>query len=358
MADVPAGTVSPEIAKLSEKLQKEPGSKIFFNLAEEYFKGGMLEEALIVLQTGLKVHPSYLGAKVLLGKVYAGQNKVKEAKELFEQILKVNPDNLIVNKKLALIYFDDKLFNEAEKCCNQVLFFSSKDADAITLLQKIKEGRTASEPRPPEVKFPEPPPLPAVTPEISETPVNRIEIAQSAKEIEPPSEALISVAPPVTEEVSLNGKKDDNGLEKPEPENQFDFADIMKEEVKAPPARSGSSEKGEGRSKENLETMALAELYIKQGHYQKGIEIYQKLLDQDPYNETVRQQLEDARTIGNLLGLKNEPEQIEKDILETIMPPQEEPSLPVQTTSSPVNSRNQSRIARLRQWLEILKNNH
>ena len=74
------GLLSPEITKLSERLAKDPTSKLFVPLAEEYIKAGMLEEAVAVLMDGLKAHPGFTSAHVTLGKVYLGKGQIKEAK--------------------------------------------------------------------------------------------------------------------------------------------------------------------------------------------------------------------------------------------------------------------------------------
>ena len=46
-----------EIDRLALAFAKEPGSKVFIPLAEEYGKAGMWEEAVAVLEDGLKINP-------------------------------------------------------------------------------------------------------------------------------------------------------------------------------------------------------------------------------------------------------------------------------------------------------------
>jgi pentatricopeptide repeat protein len=151
----------------------------------------------------------------------------------------------------------------------------------------------------------------------------------------------------------------------------IDFSDLIKEEAVIPPPaaplaspngsvqQQNSPEKSRGKA-ENLDTVALAQLYIKQGHYDKGIEIYRKMLEQDPANESIKQQLEDAKNIGNLLGLKSQPETIENKIIQTIIPQEEKKIAPaVSPAPAPeantVNPKQQAKITRLKQWLEALK---
>ena len=59
-----------DIEKLKEKVKKDPNSKLFVPLAEEYRKTGMLDEAISVLMTGITSQPGYASARVSLGKIY------------------------------------------------------------------------------------------------------------------------------------------------------------------------------------------------------------------------------------------------------------------------------------------------
>ena len=51
-----------EIDRLALAFAKEPGSKVFIPLAEEYGKAGMWEEAAAVLEDGLKTYPGFIAA--------------------------------------------------------------------------------------------------------------------------------------------------------------------------------------------------------------------------------------------------------------------------------------------------------
>jgi len=93
-----------EIEKLKERLAKDPSSKLFVPLAEEYRKAGMFDEAIEVLKNGLESQPSYMSARVSLGKIYLEKDMIEEAMAEFEQVTKAIPDNLFAHKKLAEIY--------------------------------------------------------------------------------------------------------------------------------------------------------------------------------------------------------------------------------------------------------------
>ena len=95
-----------DIDKLKEKVKKDPNSKLFVPLAEEYRKTGMLDEAISVLMAGITSQPGYTSARVSLGKIYLEKKMAPAAKEEFEKVISAIPDNLFAHKKLAEIYRD------------------------------------------------------------------------------------------------------------------------------------------------------------------------------------------------------------------------------------------------------------
>ena len=54
---------------LERQYGRDPKSRKFFPLAEEYARMGNLEKAIELLQKGLIIHPSYVGARVSLGRM-------------------------------------------------------------------------------------------------------------------------------------------------------------------------------------------------------------------------------------------------------------------------------------------------
>jgi tetratricopeptide (TPR) repeat protein len=92
------GAQSPELVKLADKFRKDPASKLFFPLAEEYAKAGRIDEAIELLRTGIKAHPDLLGARVSLGKALLAKGRHAEAQAEFEQVIVANPDNIMAQE--------------------------------------------------------------------------------------------------------------------------------------------------------------------------------------------------------------------------------------------------------------------
>lgn len=61
--------IKDRIVKCQKILEGDPNSQIFAALAEAYRKGGDLETAFRVCQNGLKIHPSYASAHVVMAKI-------------------------------------------------------------------------------------------------------------------------------------------------------------------------------------------------------------------------------------------------------------------------------------------------
>ncbi len=137
---------SKDIEKLKEKFDKDPNSKLFLPLAEEYRKEGMLEEAIDVLQTGLEKHVTYTSARVLLGKTYLEKGMMDEARKEFESVIKIVPDNLFAHKKLAEVYRDTGETDLAIKAFKAILKLNPMDEESLRNLRDIE---AAVSPAPP-----------------------------------------------------------------------------------------------------------------------------------------------------------------------------------------------------------------
>lgn len=138
--------LSPRIEELQEKLSKEPKSRIFLQLAEEYRKSGMPEEAITVCQEGLKHHPSYISAKVTLGKAYLDLKKVDEALHIFEDVIEQAPDNLMANRNLGDIFYMKGYADEALKHYKVINMFNPNDKFVADRIKELSAQMAEPEP--------------------------------------------------------------------------------------------------------------------------------------------------------------------------------------------------------------------
>jgi len=137
-----------DIERLKEKISRDPNSKLFVPLAEEYKKAGMLDEAIEVLVNGLEMQPGYLSARVSLGKIFIDRGMMHEAQTEFEKVIGAIPDNLYAHKKLAEIYRDLGEKDKAAREFKTVLKLNPMDELAAASLSEIEQGHASYQEEP------------------------------------------------------------------------------------------------------------------------------------------------------------------------------------------------------------------
>jgi tetratricopeptide (TPR) repeat protein len=95
---------STRIADLRRRVEADPSSIAFAQLAEEYRRAGSYEAAEQCCRTGLTRHPAYLSARVTLGRTLIELDKLDEAEEELQFVLKSAPDNLAAIRGMAEIH--------------------------------------------------------------------------------------------------------------------------------------------------------------------------------------------------------------------------------------------------------------
>jgi len=122
-----------EIDRLATQLAKDPHSKAFLPLAEEYCKVGMWEEAVGVLEDGLKHYPGFITAMVVLGRAYDQLKQPTKARAVLEGAIKLSPDNLRAHRTLIKIYAAHGMTEEALKSCRVILGMNPRDEEALSV---------------------------------------------------------------------------------------------------------------------------------------------------------------------------------------------------------------------------------
>lgn len=92
------------IEDLRRRVQKDPASIAFAQLAEEHRRAGQYEHAVEVATAGLSHHPAYLSARVTLGRALLELGRLDEAAAEFEFVVRTAPDNLTAVRQLADIH--------------------------------------------------------------------------------------------------------------------------------------------------------------------------------------------------------------------------------------------------------------
>jgi tetratricopeptide (TPR) repeat protein len=92
---------NPRIDDLRRRLEKEPNSRLFAQLAEELRKDGDFEEAIRIARAGLARHPAYPSARMTLGRALFDTGDMAAARQELESVLEGAPDNILASRLLA-----------------------------------------------------------------------------------------------------------------------------------------------------------------------------------------------------------------------------------------------------------------
>jgi len=92
------------IDELRGRLQKDPASIAFAQLAEEYRRAGRFREAIDTCKAGLKRHPGYLSARVTLGRALLELGDLDGAYSELTDVRRQAPENLAAIRGLAEVH--------------------------------------------------------------------------------------------------------------------------------------------------------------------------------------------------------------------------------------------------------------
>lgn len=137
---------TPRITELRKKLEKDPGSRLFAQLAEELRKEGRHDEAIELARTGLERHPNYPSARLTLARALMDASRPGEARPELEQVVKGAPDNILAGRLLgeALEELGDAA--QALKQLEQTLRFSPGDKPLLQKIADLKASLAAPAP--------------------------------------------------------------------------------------------------------------------------------------------------------------------------------------------------------------------
>ncbi|HEV2148034.1 MAG TPA: tetratricopeptide repeat protein [Longimicrobiaceae bacterium] len=141
MAEVPP-ELAAEVQKLERYHAENPQGRYFVPLANAYRKSGALEQAEALLREGLRRHPDYLSAHIVLGRCLADRGATEDAVGEFRYVLSVDPQNLIALRSLGEMASAGGRAEEAARWYRELLAVDPMNEDARQALDAL-ESRPA-----------------------------------------------------------------------------------------------------------------------------------------------------------------------------------------------------------------------
>ncbi|MFI5198707.1 MAG: roadblock/LC7 domain-containing protein, partial [Thermoanaerobaculia bacterium] len=309
-------------------IQKDPTSRQFLALAEEYRRHAKYRDAVITLERGLQLHSTSVAGHVALGKTYQQLDRLNDAIRAFTNALGLDRENLVAIRQLAEVYLAKGEKVEAIKKLKLFRGLKAGDRDVDEIIQKLETelaAAVAQRPRsdvqpavsePPEasrsspysssgirraVTIPRLDPVPA-TPPASLSPAENLPVEDPGS-IPGPPEAEAPASPHFTAPVvfvseeqalekapfALNKGEAETDVPEEEATAPFTFpVDLYRREAATrsfgPPAETAPfdvADEGSGAPApaEAFVSETLADLYRAQGHMADARETYRSLAE-------------------------------------------------------------------------------
>ncbi|HET6277677.1 MAG TPA: tetratricopeptide repeat protein [Candidatus Polarisedimenticolia bacterium] len=289
-------------------MARDPLSRAFLQLAEEYRKAGRFEEAVQVCNEGLARHPGYHTARIALGRTYLDAGDLENAHQALIEVLDSMPENHLAAKLLAEVQLRLGNRGGAVETYRAILSHYPGDREVEGLLNELGEGGggSATSSETPSALHDA---FPGVTApygaDTAAAPPDRLEVVDGG---EPPSHwpAVDSSAQAAT-----------NAEAEPGTGGNAPQTAVRTTTPHAPGGQQGASTRGSKVLRtpppppaidvaapawpaggDALQTNTLAELYLRQGLVERAIEVYRAMLRVDPENEQARRRLQELGDRG------------------------------------------------------------
>ncbi len=186
------------LEELKKALTRDPASRQFLALADEYRKQGQTREAIGVLERGLAQDPSAVAGHVALGRLFQQGGRLDEALASFHAALKLDPQNLVALRQTADVHLSRGDTVEAIKKLKLFRGLSPGDREVNELIRQLDgELAAAAAPRPPLRTEREAPPPPAPEFRTGGIPVQRARPAASAPVARDIAASALPAVPPL-----------------------------------------------------------------------------------------------------------------------------------------------------------------
>jgi predicted regulator of Ras-like GTPase activity (Roadblock/LC7/MglB family)/tetratricopeptide (TPR) repeat protein len=137
-------TPASRLEELKRLLQKDPTSRQFLALAEEYRRHGKYRDAVVTLERGLQMHTTSVAAHVALGKAYQQLDRLEDAIRAFTGALRIDRENLVAIRQLAEVYLARGEKVEAIKKLKLYRGLNAGDRDVTEIIQRLEQETSAA----------------------------------------------------------------------------------------------------------------------------------------------------------------------------------------------------------------------
>ncbi len=277
-----AQEIAPILLKYKQQLDKNPRSAVFAPLAELYRKSGMIDEALRVLKNGIRHHPNYIVGYLTLAACYYDLGQYPMCYATLRPLVENQRDNIRLQSLFARACTELDHIEEALDAYKYLLFLNPRDKQVALKVRELEdriEKPTVAPLKKEQVVFQTENIFTEKTDEIDEwQQVNfSAKLPSTQSQSEEKSEQWY--AAPMDQIVAPIVEKVEAPLEEASPILQF------KTPITPANATVSTNSIDEKESGQPMVTLTLVDLYAKQGHFKKAIDILEKIIELNPQDQ-------------------------------------------------------------------------
>lgn len=270
------------LSKYSLKYQRNPRSRVFAPLAETYRKLGMLDEAIEILQKGIKIHPSYVLGYIVLANCHYDLQNYEIAYNTIRSFVQGNLENLSLQKLFAKTCMQLGYLDEALNTYKNLLLINPKDmfvAEQVKLLEDdllVNEEQESFEPQAENLET-----------SFEEDDWIQVDFART-KTQSTPEEIEWEVQSPI-EKFKRDVWEEKLEVAKRSLDDEF-FHEEYDNEKENPEELDSQEDKP-------IITHTLVDLYCSQGHFDKAAEILRDILSLHPDDKASKERLKEVENV-------------------------------------------------------------
>lgn len=134
------------LEELKRRVEADPASIAFASLAEEYRRAARFDEAVEASRAGLRFHPTYVSARVTLGRSLMELALYDQAERELHVVARSTPDNLAARRALGDLYWRQADLVQALEQLQLALGLAPGDGELAEMVRELELEVAASQP--------------------------------------------------------------------------------------------------------------------------------------------------------------------------------------------------------------------
>ena len=129
------------LEELKRRVEADPASIAFASLAEEYRRAARFDEAVEASRAGLRFHPTYVSARVTLGRSLMELALYDQAERELHVVARSTPDNLAARRALGDLYWRQGELVQALEQLRLASGLAPGDGELTEMVRELELGR-------------------------------------------------------------------------------------------------------------------------------------------------------------------------------------------------------------------------